>query len=777
MKGDLYRISGECGCGKMKIKEIYLDNILSFKDFRLVLDDLNHIIGPNNSGKSNLIRALRFVRKTLEGIAPRVDVEGYPRNNDLTAPFEIRLKIELSDDEIDKIKYMLNILAKIVHVKVISKLNSKSGDLETGQRNYVIRLKDYNNFLRIWKVSAEKVFSEMFSDRQIDLIIRYAGVKTLPPEVFILINGKVYLTKDDFVFNVTKGRTPSYFSIDFYFLTSIEGVAKPTDAMLMRNVFERIGNALYDGKESIKLDFDLNRMPKEKEKIKHDLVKNANYPERYIEHDISIFTMIKYWIEKHLILSENLRYQTDTNSLLDTLINVKHGYEEVSVFLPYVLYTIKNSPDLEIRKKFHEIQETFKTITGCNFDVVSELQLYRYSILKDPTQDKYDIRRMGANRGDQKGYIEIPNGNIKLVFTSENVQFDFGFVGAGLYELLYILTVIKGHQNKLIVLDEPASNLHPRFQEKVHEEILKEAENGLNRFVVITHSPYMLPDLKMIKKKNEKITMKLFHFTMKNGVTEKKVLMFDPKDKVTTTINRNKWVLFAKTAFIVEGPSEEYIFRKILDDLGFDSLEIGILSGRGEQAIKHYNALMKKGINTYLILDNDKKEKVISEGLKDDDHVILLPSDVEGTLLIGNVLWPPNMKMIDIEIDEKVRKIKSYLLKNISKGCCKKKSSKSKGIEFVKELRDAFKEVIDGKKEIEDLLSDIFKTPPDELDMKEDYLKEVLGIAVKKLDYYLDNIANKEIAGTVDLAVEIVAHDELFKDLPKPLIGKLKKIS
>ena len=47
----------------MKISRIQLSNVLSFSEenpLDIELSDLNFIVGPNNSGKTNILRALRY---------------------------------------------------------------------------------------------------------------------------------------------------------------------------------------------------------------------------------------------------------------------------------------------------------------------------------------------------------------------------------------------------------------------------------------------------------------------------------------------------------------------------------------------------------------------------------------------------------------------------------------------------------------------------------------------------------------------------------------------
>jgi AAA15 family ATPase/GTPase len=54
----------------MRIKKITIENALSFGEgddkLEIELGDINFIVGPNNSGKSNVMRVTYHFRKNLE---------------------------------------------------------------------------------------------------------------------------------------------------------------------------------------------------------------------------------------------------------------------------------------------------------------------------------------------------------------------------------------------------------------------------------------------------------------------------------------------------------------------------------------------------------------------------------------------------------------------------------------------------------------------------------------------------------------------------------------
>jgi len=45
----------------IRLESLYLDNFKSFKESKFEFGNLNCLIAPNNTGKSNLIEALKFL--------------------------------------------------------------------------------------------------------------------------------------------------------------------------------------------------------------------------------------------------------------------------------------------------------------------------------------------------------------------------------------------------------------------------------------------------------------------------------------------------------------------------------------------------------------------------------------------------------------------------------------------------------------------------------------------------------------------------------------------
>lgn len=81
----------------MKFQEVYFKNLLSFEEVIIKLDQTNIIVGPNNSGKTNILRILDFLSN---GTVP-LSVLRLPKNlkRDQRIGSVIGMELELSKDE------------------------------------------------------------------------------------------------------------------------------------------------------------------------------------------------------------------------------------------------------------------------------------------------------------------------------------------------------------------------------------------------------------------------------------------------------------------------------------------------------------------------------------------------------------------------------------------------------------------------------------------------------------------------------------------------------
>jgi putative AbiEii toxin of type IV toxin-antitoxin system/AAA domain-containing protein len=73
--------------------------------------------------------------------------------------------------------------------------------------------------------------------------------------------------------------------------------------------------------------------------------------------------------------------------------------------------------------------------------------------------------------------------------SEESAEIPLSFAGTGLWEALLLAYATTAPAEKVLVLDEPARNLHPNLQRKLLAQLLTRRGQSL----VVTHSPYLVP--------------------------------------------------------------------------------------------------------------------------------------------------------------------------------------------------------------------------------------------------------------------------------------------
>ena len=136
---------------------------------------------------------------------------------------------------------------------------------------------------------------------------------------------------------------------------------------------------------------------------------------------------------------------------------------------------------------------------------------------------------------------------------SKNKSYNFFEVGSGVREILFLLTTYFGNPGNIILMDEPATNLHPILIKKLMSKILlNEDDEEENQIIIITHSP-TLANIESLSSSN------IIRIDKKNTSV---VIQPTCDDKVW--LNRNLAIfhqldlsiLFSKGVILVEGQSD-----------------------------------------------------------------------------------------------------------------------------------------------------------------------------------------------------------------------------
>lgn len=264
------------------------------------------------------------------------------------------------------------------------------------------------------------------------------------------------------------------------------------------------------------------------------------------------------------------------------------------------LFSLKNSPRQSDRDKFSKIRTGFTNIfkpEKLDFDVFLQYEF--------PLKFRVWHRSKPAKP-------EIPT--IMVLDDNLGQQLTLDRVGSGIEETIYILTLAYGVENSVILLDEPTVNIHPTLMKTIFKEL---QNHELNQFLVITHSPE-LTNYELFEEKAN-----LWYVRRSNNYSE--VRTFD--DKTSSWFDEKRYrlrhlidskIFFARCVILTEGESDKNLLSGIADYYEFETAEIDltksdiiITSANSKDNFKKYQTLLESlGISFIILADGDDAKKL-----------------------------------------------------------------------------------------------------------------------------------------------------------------------
>jgi energy-coupling factor transporter ATP-binding protein EcfA2 len=214
----------------------------------------------------------------------------------------------------------------------------------------------------------------------------------------------------------------------------------------------------------------------------------------------------------------------DVNEVMLQQINLDDEQQ-----IPLWLLRLKNGDTTE-QARFRRIQETFRMLIGdsLSFDLTVKLIPQQLPI-STPSQ--------------------LPTLDIRVIDTEGDIS--LAYEGAGIWEALVLSTLLDESEGRLVLLDEPAANLHPGMQYKLLE-VLRSAPGQV---IIVTHSAHLLP-----------IDADEFHcvYRMQKDRLETRISSLgktfsSQEDKLENELRASRdlaSLLFADGALLVEGATE-----------------------------------------------------------------------------------------------------------------------------------------------------------------------------------------------------------------------------
>jgi len=558
----------------MRITRLVVDNLLSFDhlEFDQVDPSLTTIVGPNGSGKTNLARLFTLVATALDWVeeqAPQVVpdpnspqgilssyVEARYRGTMLGQPLRVELGIELtSASEREQ-------LTCFVQSAIISTVLSRSG----GQQQD-------GPVMAEWAV--EQVTPERLSPLMSGtLVLEHRGSADAPWDV------SYQFRHDDIAYRWTLADHYGRLGIVTIDDGSGIGRAQFQTVELAQTLFGITSTGTSKPELPSPLpEFSFGKLCPEPGKVVELMVQGVGgYFDRELEphrrfgeivgltsswtlpnRAFSLASVLRLIVRRGVVvIGEQLRgADLEGRPLpigrytLDQLSRSDVTWEPS--MLPLRLFHLKNGDGSE-RQRFERIRRTFETFAhGRRLDVRFKAVMPRNRSPQPPLRDYVGAEQPTTEPNPEFAItVVIGEGS-----EEEPWELSVTLTGAGVWEALVLAEAVADSGDRLVVLDEPALNLHPAWQRLLAVNV-REAPG---QFLIITHSPYLVPierpedlaGLVRLARSNRATTLQRYS-SAADGVTP---------DELPSRIIREfslsadaRALLFAAGAILVEGETE-----------------------------------------------------------------------------------------------------------------------------------------------------------------------------------------------------------------------------
>jgi len=612
------------------------------------------IVGPNNVGKTNIARALKFAKEICQNSFREEFVSFINKDSD-EKRFKLEIGFRLDEEERKDLDSFAEIYAKSMRVTANNIDNSdikrikkiKSSLDEEGIRRFLSKKLD--------KVAQElmQLISNKISSSA-SVVVQYVeGISPLIHVEFDINGNKTKLDTNDWI---CKNDVSGSISLKECFMGFLERKQEIKEI----KVEELLDFILESTRLSLGGNIEVMPMKDEDRERISVILNKYNCPPLNSREKINLCYFLLYMFASRIMLLDEIRArpteEIEEKKFRETMKNPSPYYDGTGKDLALFLFRLKNSQARADREKYKEIKKLFnERFNGLEFDISSSI--------KKEKSIKLDIW--------------IMNGK-------DQVSADYA--GSGLLEALNIFSVLVGNKNCVIVLDEPALHLHPTKQcelmELVNTRTKKESDN--NQLIIITHSPYLigvdsLEDVVRFDLEENKTKTYSFIDVLNQGNRD--------KIKKEFTLNPHyRNMLFARGVIIVEGESEEigipFLLRKM--GLSLEEYDIEIFNAHSDTHFEMPTKIAEMLNIPYVIVCDKKalskipqesKHKVFN--FEKDDFVDFLESEFsevcnqidelktakskpQKTMMIL-----PELKDEEIKRSPKIKELADFIRKNL----------------------------------------------------------------------------------------------------------------
>jgi len=453
-------------------------NILSFSSFRLdFTNGLNVIVGPNGAGKSNVIRLVGLVRGALNlavanpGFA--IDVDRYLKIGAPGRQGSVSLGIEFT--EARERALMLGFIRALVASSMQRPINDTP--------------------------SVDSPIEQAVAARARSSVSEAAVESMMCGRLVLWLDGRPPVS-------VGFGYEFEHEGVTFHYGLS-GGLGVPSGWVgrgpLVPTKRRSWGGQPLDLRQFLIADepteFSLaSVLPKSDELIPWDLQNHPTGPHLLLSDELALALdlasdpppalrlglVLFRALQGSIVVTENLRRPPRTiyeMAEVGPLVDIDDAGD-----LPLELYRLRVAQQQEERSRFDAVQRLFDELTGLEFDVAAG-----FKVSPSTQSPAFTLQQSADLRGPALEFRPVsgePHYKLQIqpVVRASGGQVPIEFAGAGVWEALIASALAVPVPGRVLLLDEPAANMHPTWQRRLLSHL-----SSLHQVVVVTHSPFFVP--------------------------------------------------------------------------------------------------------------------------------------------------------------------------------------------------------------------------------------------------------------------------------------------
>lgn len=582
----------------MKLRGLRTRNFLSFGDqvqeIQFDGSDVSFVVGPNNAGKSNIFRALSFIADCIAVDYPNPTASVTPYRHQNRRDFEVAVEIELNESELQALRDFL-VCANMTY--------NFGGDSQESRR--LGRLKD-----EILSKHGDKLFGELTG--KIVIVVKGSDRERSEFRHFVhLAWGKedFLLQRDNCIGKLEVPET-SGFSYHIFSTLIVEDFKQRYPAE-----FNEVG-----GRGEV---IDSTYVPPDMPGLLNSRLASETVSRETAFAGIQIGQLNFGEFEQRFGITETLQrlwdflrvrgLWTDRISFSDLITRIYASsivwvgdlrgsppdYQRVSWErpvehqgiqywggepksriqiiraddLPTRLFGFLTSSDATYQRRYDEIQAEFGKFTdGLRFRVYLEereavvtpeinlVSIPQPQIGIQSVAPITDSAIVGVRSSEERKMVKV----VGMQMLDSSSSWPVRLASAGTVEVLALLTGIIGAKDQVLLLDEPAQNMHPAFQTKFLDLLKRHVKEDTNQAVVITHSPFLLT--RDCLADSWRVSREKDGETIISPVAQ---LLAKPNAKLLSRISQQldsgdvRSLLFSRGAVFVEGLSDKWVLQEI----------------------------------------------------------------------------------------------------------------------------------------------------------------------------------------------------------------------